>query len=139
MALSFFDDKSNPPADKALKDALKNNYPHWGRVKSFVFEHYPASTEEWAFSGKNYGWGFRLRDKKRVIVYLTPCDGFFKTSLVFGQKAFEEIMKSKVSREIKKILEEAPVYAEGHGFRIDIKDEKYLSDLEKLILVKLKY
>ncbi|MFH0895636.1 MAG: DUF3788 domain-containing protein [Bacteroidota bacterium] len=139
MTLSIFDDKEKQPTEKDLQKVLGEKYEIWNAIKAFVVKNYPEASEQWNFSGKAYGWGFRLRDKKRVIIYLTPCDGFFKTSLVFGQKAFDEIMKNKISIEIKNLLEEAPVYAEGRGFRIDVIDNKFLKDIQQLILKKLKY
>jgi hypothetical protein len=139
MALSIFENKEKQPAEKDLQKVLGEKYEIWNAIKAFVLKNYPEAAEQWNFSGKAFGWGFRLRDKKRVIIYLTPCDGFFKTSLVFGQKAFDEIMSSKINFEIKTILEAAPVYAEGRGFRIDVTDDKFLKDIQQLILYKLKY
>ena len=139
MALSVFEDKNKPPGPDDLKRALGKSYRLWSQLKDFVREQYPGVTEEWGFSGKAYGWGFRLKDKKRAILYLTPCDGCFKASFVFGEKATDEIRRGKFSPDIIAALEAAPVYAEGRGFRIDVKDESLLEDIRRLILVKLKY
>jgi hypothetical protein len=137
MALSIFEDKSNQPDDSFLKDALGVTYELWSDIKKFVFQNFPATVEEWKHSGKNYGWGFRLKDKKRVIVYLTPGNKSFLLSLVLGEKATKEALNSKISGEMKAAIETAPVYAEGRGFRIEIKNNKWIKDLKKLILIKL--
>ena len=138
MALSIFDDKSLIPGKNDLSRVLADKYVLWNNIKSFVYEKFPAIAEEWNYSGKNYGWGFRLRDKKRVIVYLIPCSGFFKIGLVYGEKATREALNSTVSKEIKSIIENAKVYGEGRGFRIDITNYEILEDIKNLITIKLK-
>ena len=57
----------------------------------------------------------------------------------FGQKAFEKIMDSNVSQEIKHSLESATVYAEGRGVRIEVKNKKPLKDISQLIDIKLSF
>jgi len=139
MALSIFDDKSLVPGNDDLSRVLVDKYVIWKNIKSFVYEKFPGISEEWNYSGKNYGWGFRLRDKKRVIVYLIPCSGFFKIGLVYGEKATREALNSTVSKEIKSIIENAKVYGEGRGFRIDMTNNTILEDIKKLISIKLKH
>jgi len=138
MALSFFTDPSVTPDNKALAKALSTSFSWWNEIKDFVFQQYPKAVEEWKHSGKSFGWGFRLKDTKRVIVYLTPADGFFLFSIVFGEKATQEVLGSDISEDIKTILREARVYAEGRGIRFEIKSPKMVSDVKKLVLIKLK-
>ena len=104
-----------------------------------VYEQYPRATEEWNFPGKKYGWSFRIKDKKRAIIYLLPRDGFFMVAFVFGQKATDEIMKSDVDEKIKKELSEARKYEEGRGIRITFDDKGILTDIKKLIEIKLSH
>ena len=101
-------------------------------------EPYPDGKAEWNFPGKKYGWSYRIKDKKRAILYFLPLDHYFKVAFVFGQKAFDQIMESPISDRIKKELSEAPKYAEGRGIRIDVKDELILPDIKGLIEIKLK-
>lgn len=72
--------------------------------------------------GEKYGWNFRIKDKKRAIIYFLPRDNYFKVAFVFGQKATDTIMESDVSPGIRNDLEKATKYAEGRGIRIDVKD-----------------
>ena len=138
MALSIFDDESTTPGSGDLSRVLGNKYELWNEIKAFVYKNFPAATEEWNCSGKNSGWGFRLKDKKRAIIYLIPCSGFFKIGLVYGEKATREALNSTVSKEIKSIIENAKVYGEGRGFRIDITNYEILEDIKNLITIKLK-
>jgi hypothetical protein len=137
MALSIFEDKSRILGNDDLLAVLKDTYDIWNDIKKFVHQQYPEVIEEWNHSGKNYGWGFRLRDKKRVIVYMIPCSGFFKVGLVYGENATKAALDSTISKEIKSIIENAKVYGEGRGFRIDITSKDLLEDIKKLITIKL--
>ncbi len=137
MALSVFEKKTKMPDDADLSQALGDLFFIWKNIREFVLANAPDISEEWNYSGKSLGWGFRLRNPKKVIVYLIPSEGYFKIGFVFGPAATEEVMRSTVSDEIKTIIDSAVVYAEGRGFRIDVKDESMLEDLFKLIRIKL--
>jgi hypothetical protein len=139
MSISVFNEKKNPPTEPELKAALKKNYPLWIELKEFVIKNYQGTIEQWNSGGLKHGWSFRLRDKKRAIVYFIPCDGYFKVAMVFGEKATNDARNSKISTAILDIIESATVYAEGRGFRIDINGATYLEDIKKLILIKLNH
>jgi hypothetical protein len=137
MDSNIFINKNNIPDNNNLTTALGSTFKMWETIRIFTLEKYPAALQEWYCPGPEKGWNFRMKDKKRAIIYLLPRDGYFRAALVFGQKAYDEIMKSKIAKEIKKELQEAKVYAEGRGIRIDIKDESFLADLKKLVEIKL--
>lgn len=139
MALSIFAGKENKPEEQNLINTLGGMYDCWLEIKNFVIEKYPLAQQEWNFAGKNYGWSFRLKDKKRVIIYLIPCDGFFKIALVFGDKATNKALNGNISESIKEEIRNAKVYAEGRGFRIDIKNESLINDIKYLVEIKLEY
>jgi Protein of unknown function (DUF3788) len=137
MDCSVFLDKLKVPTDAELKENIGNTYELWKQLRDFVFHVYPNATEEWNFPGKKYGWSFRIKDKKRAIIYLLPREGYFKVAFVFGQKATDQIFESGISIEIKTELQNAKKYAEGRGIRIDINDDSKLSDIKNLIQIKL--
>src|SRR5687767_1491308 len=134
---SIFTHKSSKPTIEDLKKALGSNFDHWQTLADFTKKSYPAATEEWNFGGEKYGWNFRIKDKKRVILYLLPRDQFFKAALVFGQKATDKIMAANISEQIKTELAAAKVYAEGRGIRIEVKDKSVIPDIKKLITIKI--
>lgn len=138
MDQSVFMDKNKKPSEFDLMESLGTTYSFWQKIREQVLSLYPGGLEEWSHSGAKYGWGFRIKDKKRAIVYLLPRDGYFKVAFVFGQKATELILQSQVSQEIKNELESARVYTEGRGIRIDVKEEAVLGDVFVLIEMKLK-
>jgi hypothetical protein len=139
MDRSIFTDKTKTPGDTDLAGALGSTCSLWQTIREYVHQKYPEAMDEWNYSGEKFGWGFRIKDKKRAIVYLLPRDKFFKVALVFGQKATDAIMNSGVSEEIKRELESARVYAEGRGIRIDIKDNVLIDDVKRLIDIKISH
>ncbi len=134
---SVFMDKARKPTDHDLAAALGAPYELWAGLKEFVFAKYPAAIEEWSCSGKKHGWSFRLKDRKRAIVYLLPRRGFFKVAFVFGAKVAALIIKSDMSPKIRSELAAAKPYAEGRGIRIEVKDGRLLEDIRKLVEIKL--
>ena len=137
MEISIFTDKSRVPANDDLVTSLGNTFSYWMALKDFAYEKYPKAIEEWNYPGAKYGWSFRIKDKKRAIIYFLPREKYFLVAFVFGQKATELVLQSDVSNEIKTGLESAKAYAEGRGIRIAVKDEKNLSDIKRLIEIKV--
>jgi len=136
---SIFNDKLIVPTDDDLKPALGVTYKLWQQIAAYAHDKCPKANDEWKFPGEKHGWSFRVNDKKRVLVYLLPRDGFFKVAMVFGQKAFEAVMNSAVSEEIKQELAAAKAYAEGRGIRIDVRTDAVIKDIRELIDIKLNY
>jgi hypothetical protein len=134
---SVFINKNEKPTTEELKKALGEMVAIWDDFVAFTHVNDPSSSDEWNFSGEKFGWSFRIKDKKRVIIYLLPRDKFFKVAFVFGQKATDQILESDVSDEIKAELKAAKVYAEGRGIRIEIRDNSKVEDIRKLIKYKI--
>jgi len=137
MDISIFTDKSRIPNDDDLSVSLGNTFRYWQMLKDHVHLKFPKAMDEWKYPGDKYGWSFRVKDKKRVIIYLLPRENYFKAAMVFGQKATDIIMKTGISPTIKTALESARVYAEGRGIRIAINDEVLIDDIKALIDIKL--
>lgn len=130
-------DKGVPPTEAMLREALGQTAGLWKQLADFTCSSSPGATAEWNFSGPKYGWSFRIKDKKRVILYLLPREGYFKAALVFGGKATREVLQSQVSETIKTELSHAKAYAEGRGIRVEVRDSNHLDDLKQLITIKL--
>ncbi len=137
METSIFMDLTKLPETADLVIPLGNTFPLWKEISDFVFLKYPAAIEEWHIAVKKYGWGFRIKDKKRAIIYLSPREGFFLVSMVFGQKATDQIINSNISAEIKEELKNSKVYMEGRVIRLEVYDNSILHDIKKLIEIKI--
>ena len=139
MDTSIFMDKARIPDDTMLREALGGLHKVWIEIRDYAYKKYPAAMEEWNFPGQKYGWNFRIKDKKRAIIYLLPRDKYFMVAFVFGEKATKEALESGLNSEIKTTIESARVYAEGRGFRIEVTNETSVEDIKNLIDIKLKY
>lgn len=135
--ISVFLDKALTPTEQELELKLSVTYALWTQIHDSVFEKYPGGKADWNFPGKKYGWSYRIKDKKRAIIYFLPREGYFKVAFVFGQKAFDIIMNSTIAENIKQELRDARKYAEGRGIRIDVTNASIISDIKKLVDIKL--
>lgn len=139
MDISIFVNKAEIPDNVKLSAALGDLFGEWTNLREYTLAAYPKATEEWNLPGQKYGWSFRIKDKKRAIIYMLPREGFFLVAFVFGSKATSEALESEINNEIKATIESARVYAEGRGFRIEVRDGTIVADIKKLIDIKLKY
>jgi hypothetical protein len=134
---SIFTNKNEIPTIDSVKKALGETFEVWKRFEEFTKVNYPNAKVEWNFSSEKFGWSYRIKDNKRVIIYLLPRENFFKIAFVFGQKAFKKILESDISESIKTELKAAKVYAEGRGIRIEVRNKSKDSDIQKLIKFKI--
>lgn len=139
MDTSIFPEKAVVPNETMLRNAIDDMFPLWMEIRNYVIEKYPQAMEEWNYPGIKYGWSFRIKDKKRAILYLLPRNGFFMAAFVYGAKATTHALASDIDYKIKAEIESAKVYAEGRGFRIEMKDAVMVKDIKKLIDIKLTY
>ena len=125
-----------------LSDAAKvvPNFNDWKTLMDCVYAHYPQATEEWKMPAKSYGWSFRLRDKKRNIIYFVPHDDRFNVAFMFGQAATDAVLAHPdIPFEWKKLLLEAKVYVEGRGLNIEVHNSQQIAAIEELIKIKIKH
>jgi hypothetical protein len=134
---SVFCDQDNIPSEVELKLALADTFILWQQIENFTLLQCPTTKAGWYFSGTKYGWGYRISDATRVLVYLLPRSGYFKVGLVFGKKALTVIQNSKVANSIKQELSTTKAFAEGTGIRLNITDASILSDILLLITIKV--
>lgn len=137
MALSAFDDKSKKPQPKDLEQMLGRTNAHWKNLIAHIGAAYAPLEEAWSFSGDKWGWSLRLKRKKRTILYMTPCRKHFLVGFVLGERAVKAARESTLSDTVISIIEEAPKYAEGTGFRLEIRNRKALEEVQKLAAIKM--
>ena len=135
--ISIFSDKASLPSDEILIEKLDSTYMLWTQIQEYVLERYPNGLCEWNFPGKKYGWSFRIKDKRRAIIYLLPRDKYFKVAFVFGQKATDIILSSDITESIKTELAQAKKQTEGRGIGIEVNDGSKIKDIKKLVDIKL--
>ncbi len=128
-----FDDKAKAPDDKALAKGLGPAKKLWDEFVRHIADTYPPVTEAWGFYK---AWSLRLKRKKRTIVYLLPREGFFLCAFVFGGKATAAARQAKLPKAVVKAIDEAPVYAEGRGFRLEVRTARDVETMKALAAIK---
>jgi len=129
-----FDDKAKPPDDKSLTKALGPVKAQWDEIVAHVQAAYAPITEAWGFYKS---WSLRLKRKDRTIVYLLPRDGHFLCAFVYGGKATAAARAAKLPKAALKAIDEAPVYAEGRGFRLEVRTAKDVETIKTLAAIKM--
>ena len=137
MALSIFEDKRRPPSDDEVAAALKRTAPLWRDLQRRVAALAPGVVPEWTFAGKTTGWGFRLSENGRVVIYMTPCDGHFLASVVLGEKSIARARAERLPGRVDAVVAAAPRYAEGRGVRLIVRNRADVATAISLVGVKL--
>lgn len=135
MALSCFDNKNLPPEDPDLMNCLGNAYEYWVTIRDAALNAAEGNTTEWNFGGNKFGWNLRIRDRKRVVIYLTPQLNYMMVAFVYGEAATRHALSADIADEIKAEINSAKVYAEGRGFRIRVTPSR-VEDILELIRIK---
>ena len=137
MALSAFDDKSNQPTPDELAQVLGKSHSLWNELQKEVCSLFSPALVEWGYASKSTGWGMRIKTEKRVIIYMTPCRGYFLASFALGEKAVRAARDAKLPAKILSAIDAAPKYAEGRGVRIEVRTKADVKAIAKLVAIKL--
>lgn len=137
MALGVFDDPQAPPTEHALQRALGRAAPAWAALRDAVLRDCAPLTHEWGFAGPRFGWSFRLKRGKRVILYMTPAAKHFVASLALGEKACAAAREARLPASVLTAIDAAPRYAEGRGVRIAIRTRRDADAVARLAAIKL--
>jgi Protein of unknown function (DUF3788) len=129
-----FDDKAKVPDEKALAKGLGPLKTLWDEFVRHISVDFAPVTKAWGFYKS---WSLRLIQKKRTIVYLLPRDGHFLCAFVFGGKATEAARQAKLPKAVMKEIEDAPVYAEGRGFRLEVRTPADVGTMKILAAIKM--
>jgi hypothetical protein len=129
-----FDDKAKVPDGKALAKGLGASKKLWDGFVGHVAAEYPPVTEAWGFYKS---WSLRLKRRDRTIVYLLPREGLFQCAFVYGGKATDAALAARLPKAVMKAIDKAPVYAEGRGFRLDVRTAKDLETMKTLAAIKM--
>ena len=121
MALSAFAEKSKKPRPRDLENTLRRTSTHWDDVLDHLATEYAPLEKSWNFAGANWGWSLRLKQKKRTILYMTPCEGHFLVGFVLGEKAVRAAHESRLSPATLELIDGAKKYAEGRAVRIEVR------------------
>ena len=137
MALSAFDEKSKEPRREELTVVLGEAADLWDQLISNLRSRFDPLAKDWGFSGKKWGWALRLKHKKRVVLYLTPADGFFYAGFALGQKAVDAARDSDLPPSILEIIDSSQKFAEGRGVRLGVRSDVDVRSVMQLADIKM--
>jgi hypothetical protein len=137
MSLSAFVGTSEPPTEKELAATLGKTFALWKTLQMTITAKFAPLTIEWGCSSKSTGWGLRLKQQKRAVLYMCPCKGYFLASFALGEKAVKLAHESKLPDSVLKVIDDAPKYAEGRGVRFEVRTAKDLSHIETIADIKM--
>ena len=138
MTASIYDDKLNEPNYKMLANDLGKTKLYFDKICTFIKNTGGHLQPEWKFYNKKSGWILKLFCKKRNILFIVPCDAYFRAAFTFGDKASDLVYKSGLLPEaIKKSLHQAQKHAEGKTIQIEVKNENDLKNILTLVAIKL--
>ena len=137
MAGSVFNSKLVEPDDKMMAYELGETKEYFDRICDFIENDYGDLRPEWKFYNIKSGWILKLFNKKRNVLFIVPCTGYFRTVFTFGDKAVEAVLKSTLPDKIKETFMNAKKYMEGRTIQLEIKSEDELKNIFQLIRIKL--
>ena len=124
------------PTEADVKKALGPLVKLWKQLLADLSRQWHISGG-WHSYSKKAGWSFRLKQKDRTIVYLSPGHNEFRASFALGDSAVDEAQQSELSNSVKKMIKSAKRYAEGTAVRIEVHHPEDIETVKTLARVKV--
>ncbi len=137
MSLSAFNDASRQPQDADLATVLGETFRLWNQLKADIAKQFAPITAEWGCSSGKTGWGLRLKQKDRVVLYMVPCRGYFFASFALGEKAVKAAHEASLPATVLAVIDAAPKYAEGRGVRFVVRTPNDVDNVVAIAKIKL--
>lgn len=137
MALSVFEDPAQAPSPNEVRDTLGPSAPLWDALIRHAHSACAPLSELWNYSGAKFGWSLRLKQKERIILYLTPQRGAFLAGLVLGERAAQSAEAGALPPAARAALAAAAKNAEGRGIRLSVNSNNALEAVQTLLAFKL--
>jgi hypothetical protein len=137
LALSVFDDKSRSPDPGQLRAALGTAAVLWRQLLARAARQDPDVLPLWHYAGPKHGWSLRVKQKDRIILHMTPCQGHFLAGIVLGEKTIAAAHANVLPKPVLAVIEAAPRYAEGRGIRQKVSSAPDLRIVTRLLDLKM--
>lgn len=135
---SILTDRSTPPDDSILSDALGASYKTWTALKASIAKEHGETREEWKYYNAKSGWVLKLLLKKRNLFFMIPGGKFFTLGFLFGDRGVDAICHSSLPPSMVREIKEARRYAEGRGLRVEVRNRSALRHALELVAIKVK-
>ena len=137
MSPSAFLDRSSPPGERELEAVLGKASGLWVELRADLSSEFAPLNGKWSFSGKSHGWLLQLRHKRRTVLYMVPCPGYFVASFALAERVCQAAQRSGLPARLLEIIQHAPSYPEGRGVRLEVRNKKDLANVEALASIKM--
>lgn len=137
MEHSIFRDEQILPDEQKLKKVLGKSHDLLKDILKHISVNYGSIVFEWKFYSKTSGWTRKNLLGKRNLFFFTPMNNKFRVTFIFGEKAIEKIMKSRLPEKFKQELLATKRYAEGRGISLFVKKKSDVELILKLVEIKM--
>jgi hypothetical protein len=137
VALRAFADKSQEPQAAELHEVLGRSGARWDELVAFLESEFAPLTVSWGFPGAKWGWSLRLKQRKRTVLYMTPCERHFLVGFALGKKAVQAARAVPLDKSVLALIGAAPKYAEGRGVRLEVRTKSDVESVKQLAVVKM--
>ena len=137
VAKNAFAGQVKKPSERSVASVLGPTLALWTELVAELKREFKIDAVEWHTGSVKYGWSLRLQLKKRNIVYLAPCEGFFQANFALGDRAVAAAKNSELPAEVLKIIADATRYVEGTAVRIPVTKPGDLVVVKKLAKIKI--
>jgi hypothetical protein len=125
------------PPDPVLTRLLRSSRKWWDSIVRDVERDHAPVTRRWSASKTLPLGALRLIRRQRTVLYLLPEKNGFRVAFVFGERATTAIREGGFPTELVAALNEARVYAEGRGLRLEVRTAGDVDTVRRLAAVKL--
>jgi len=137
VTLSAFGDKSREPKAAELHQVLGRSGARWDELVAFIESEYSPLSVSWGFADAKWGWSLRLKQRKRTVLYMTPCERHFLVGIVLGEKAVQAAHAAPLDKSVLALLDAASKYPEGRGVRVMVRIKSDVESVKQLAAVKM--
>jgi hypothetical protein len=96
----------------------------------------PELRPEWKYYGPKNGWSLKVFRKKRNMCFVGREPGAIAMAFILGDRAYDHLRGLDMGPALRKTVEGAKRYPEGHGIRLVLREESDLEDAQLLLDVK---
>lgn len=131
-------DPEEYPDDEVLERYLGELKPVWDLFLSSLKEAHPSFATEWRFYKDGKSWLFKVTKKKKTIIWVSVCEGMFRTTFYFTDRVEELLKKSELKEEYLEQFANAKKYGKIRPLTVDILKPADLEMTEILIRIREK-
>lgn len=117
------------------------NNPLLGELMAWMGETYGVEPSvEFSKCSLDKGWNIKYKKGSKSLCVLYIRQGWFTAMVTLGAKQVAELepLLSTFSASFRKLYEKAPLFNGGKWLSVDVKKDKQLEEVQRLILMKAK-